>query len=350
MRGLLPVLLSTAIAAPTLTACRFDRSGVGGGDDDDTPIDASAEVDGDPTSPTDAAPIDAAPIDAAPIDAMPIDAMPIDAMPIDAAPLDTDGDTVIDLLDNCVDVPNTAQHDEDGDDVGDACDNCPHVPNADQVSDDGDDVGDACDPNPDDPGDVIALFDGFNGSARAAAWMVGGGADTWTVSGGALHQTSTAREQKILYYNDLSSGNVTIDALLDYADIPGPAPMDETRSAGLLGLYAPGAGGGAGRSIVIGDYIASDSDPAWVMLGSVQNGGMTYTTLEYLDGALAEDAYGLRAHFASGDQYAIAVEPDGTITDATDDQTLNVATGRIGLRTRNVALDVPFIVVFTRTP
>ncbi len=73
-------------------------------------------------------------------------------------PVDSDGDGVIDTLDNCAATPNTDQIDTDGDGLGNACDNdddndgladaidnCPLVANADQADDDRDGVGNACD-------------------------------------------------------------------------------------------------------------------------------------------------------------------------------------------------------------
>ena len=62
---------------------------------------------------------------------------------------DSDGDGVIDLVDNCPGEPNPGQADSDADGVGDACDNCPQVANPDQADSDGDGVGDACDNCPD---------------------------------------------------------------------------------------------------------------------------------------------------------------------------------------------------------
>ena len=60
------------------------------------------------------------------------------------AETDTDGDGVLDCIDNCDTVMNPGQADGDGDGVGDACDNCPTTPNPGQGDCDGDLIGDAC--------------------------------------------------------------------------------------------------------------------------------------------------------------------------------------------------------------
>lgn len=102
---------------------------------------------------------------------------------------DVDGDGILDVYDNCPDLPNADQADVDGDGfgnvcdvcatvfdprqidssgdgIGDACeaidgdadgvlndaDNCPNVSNADQADSDGDGQGDACDPDDDNDG------------------------------------------------------------------------------------------------------------------------------------------------------------------------------------------------------
>jgi len=67
-------------------------------------------------------------------------------------PVDTDGDSVIDWLDNCPSTTNASQADMDSDGVGDACDNCSTNFNPDQADTDGDGMGDACDPDIDDDG------------------------------------------------------------------------------------------------------------------------------------------------------------------------------------------------------
>ncbi len=75
-----------------------------------------------------------------------------------SGPLDTDGDKVIDVLDNCPFTPNRLQKnsnatrpgdvcddDDDGDGFADIDDNCRLVPNRGQADEDGDGIGDACD-------------------------------------------------------------------------------------------------------------------------------------------------------------------------------------------------------------
>ncbi|OGQ49328.1 MAG: hypothetical protein A3I09_04980 [Deltaproteobacteria bacterium RIFCSPLOWO2_02_FULL_47_10] len=70
---------------------------------------------------------------------------------------DSDGDTVVDSLDNCPDLSNSDQMDSDGNKTGDACedtdkdgiiddvDNCIEAANPDQADTDADGFGDACD-------------------------------------------------------------------------------------------------------------------------------------------------------------------------------------------------------------
>ncbi len=80
----------------------------------------------------------------------------------DVANTDSDGDGVVDSVDNCAEVSNLDQTDTDSDGIGDSCDpdddnddqpdaidNCPAVANSDQVDVDSDSLGDACDDFPD---------------------------------------------------------------------------------------------------------------------------------------------------------------------------------------------------------
>jgi hypothetical protein len=64
---------------------------------------------------------------------------------------DSDGDSIIDMCDNCQDLSNPGQEDYDGDGWGDDCDNCRDLSNPGQENDDGDEWGNACDNCPTTP-------------------------------------------------------------------------------------------------------------------------------------------------------------------------------------------------------
>lgn len=61
---------------------------------------------------------------------------------------DTDGDGILDNLDNCIDVVNPGQEENDGDALGDACDRCPGVLGDSDHDEDLDQRPDACDACP----------------------------------------------------------------------------------------------------------------------------------------------------------------------------------------------------------
>jgi hypothetical protein len=114
---------------------------------------------------------------------------------IDAPAVDTDGDGVLDHLDNCPAVAND-QRNHDGDAHGDACDRCPHLSSTADPDGDGDGVGDDCDPRPVTAGDSIALWEGFYDASSIAGWTAIGG--TWSVGNGVLTQSSNAQGDVVL--------------------------------------------------------------------------------------------------------------------------------------------------------
>ncbi len=67
------------------------------------------------------------------------------SIPDECETADSDGDGVVNGLDNCPGVANPNQQDLDFDDIGDICDNCVTVQNSDQTDADGDGRGDVCD-------------------------------------------------------------------------------------------------------------------------------------------------------------------------------------------------------------
>jgi hypothetical protein len=68
---------------------------------------------------------------------------------------DLDGDTIVNYLDNCVDIPNVDQADADIDYIGDSCDNCPDFAGHSQKDVDDDGEGDICD-----DGTIYGTFSG----------------------------------------------------------------------------------------------------------------------------------------------------------------------------------------------
>lgn len=324
-----------AFALLLLAACRFDPSGIGGGDD--VPIDADR---GAPDGPPDR-------IDGA------IDAEP-DAMP----DLDQDDDTILDVDDNCVALPNLDQHDEDGDTLGDVCDSCPHVSNPTQddtteeaagVQADG--VGDACDPGPDSR-EVIAMFEPFTGIAAGAppGWTAIGGA--WNVSGGAVHQTSTAEAAAHLYRTGESWTTMWVAIRTDIDVVPGddPGGASEPRSSGAMVFFTPSGAVGTGFVCIVYDDVDNTSDTVLLTARQADNGGNSSFDLSPAlgEGDLAAgQSFVMRAEGGGG---AIDCEVSSATPASLPRTDSTYTSGTIALRTNTVAASFRYAVVFVPAP
>ncbi|MEO8550191.1 MAG: thrombospondin type 3 repeat-containing protein, partial [Kofleriaceae bacterium] len=136
-------------------------------------------------------------------------ALPIDAavehdgdpITIDGSPdLDSDGDGLVDAVDNCIHAANPDQHDEDGDQVGDACDPCPQIAHEPVLDTDTDGLPDACDPHPNAAGDALLRFESFEGTTLPAGWTVIAGASSHlTFAGDAMTIDATSGTQIVAF-------------------------------------------------------------------------------------------------------------------------------------------------------
>jgi len=131
----------------------------------------------------------------------------VDAPTVSDPGADSDGDGILDGVDNCPFVANHDQRDFDGDLRGDACDVCPHIVET-GADFDHDGVGDACDPRPMDPGDRIAFFDGFY---SMNTWTAVEGPPTWKIDNGKLHQPNAAGIYQLVRPANPAPNNVFVE-------------------------------------------------------------------------------------------------------------------------------------------
>jgi hypothetical protein len=354
------------VAVCLVGACSFDEGGLaltdGAVGDVDAPvsIDAMGGADAGIDAPvTDAADVDAAssidamtpdatPPDAMSPDATPPDAMPPDAMPPDATPPDASDDDDMDGVpngdDNCPAIPNSDQHDEDSDTVGDVCDNCPSVANGlqEDIMDGGDGVGDACDPRPSAGGDSIAFFDPFTGSAVSADWTAVRG--TWTVSGDALHQTSTGAGGVGLLWNGGKPSRAVIESAITVDTLPLSTGFnDRTRSVGLLAQYDPAVEDGYG--CVMSDDIRNGTNASIYTL-EINDGNVVGVSSSGLGWDLAEEGYFMRFRVDDGPSQICQVRRDagGSGSDSDNDGTFTA--GNLGVMTDRVGASFAYVVIY----
>lgn len=244
---------------------------------------------------------------------------------------DVDGDEVPDTGDNCVDDPNPDQGDEDNDDVGDVCDVCPTE--ADEHADgDGDGVGDACDPNPGTPGDSIALFDGFAGSALAAGWTrfdAGPAGDpSWTVNAGALIGAAGEDATVMLRQAGGPGDRLQIDVAA-FADTLGPGSQE---SFGVLS--------DARDDSQDYDLCTVRFDDDMLELWRSDDGNLNYITGEFMNAGAG--SYEFRTRTTSGTM--CTVNNDSLFPEAA------LGTGdHVGLRVRGSTVRISYIAVY-RSP
>ncbi|HEY5928021.1 MAG TPA: thrombospondin type 3 repeat-containing protein [Kofleriaceae bacterium] len=217
------------------------------------------------------------------------DTMMADAM-IDGNPnLDSDGDGVMDNVDNCILKANANQANEDGDARGDVCDPCPPFtqyldPLTQQmrpadVDSDGDSVGDGCDVfYVSSPGDRIVFFEGFKDNTVPANVMVSG---PWSFTNGqarVLAQQATPASLRFMNVTTDPARHEILSSVATIHTFTGGGGM--IRALGLVTSYD----GSRGAGCLWGQ---DTSSVPHLMLVDVQGTGDIAVTREPLTNPLA---------------------------------------------------------------
>jgi hypothetical protein len=254
--------------------------------------------------------------------------------------VDSDGDGVPDSSDNCVMVPNPAQHDEDADAVGDVCDNCPTVANASQANAGeinagmtADALGDACDPRPTLPGDSILYFDPFVGALRSDWTVVNG---TWTATGDALEQAATTASDQRIHDSAIAVNDYLVETTFKFA------ALDAGNVNGGLVFHM-----GGGNGWLCGVFRDDTTTPVTsdLMIWTIQNGAANF---EKASATIAEPMPGDRVRvFAGAYGSSLYCALDSPVTGTSAPFTSNQnATGVPGLRTNRVSGSYEYVIVY----
>jgi hypothetical protein len=180
-----------------------------------------------------------------------LDAQPIDGRAIDAPAL----------------------HDEDHDGVVDMLDNCPNVPNPDQGDLDGDGVGDVCDPHPTVAGDRIVLFDPFVRAPRPEWKPVVNAAGKWQErpDQDSLSQGDSTAANSLSFY-DLGAPLVNPAVVITFQQ---KVQVQSSANAGAFIAFAFPNGGGTP-----GAYCFDSVAPPRVEIVDSRTGTGVATTLQ----------------------------------------------------------------------
>jgi len=170
---------------------------------------------------------------------------------------DSDGDGVVDALDNCPTVANADQGNEDGDKYGDACDPCPPVADDTFVDSDNDGIDDQCDPHIGQI-DHIVLFEGFH-HGIPTGWTNAG----WVASGDSVSFDGMG----------FGSGSADTTAILS---VPYTGMTSVTASAGIAPTTLP-IGGTAGVITTVKDRDALLCAVTYAISGTTTQSNMIMT-------------------------------------------------------------------------
>ena len=257
------------------------------------------------------------------------DEFPNDAsIPTDDAPIgfdDTDGDGILDFLDNCPTIANPNQENEDFDPRGDACDECPQHADTVVADADGDGVGDACDPNPQTPGDSIVFFEGF-ANGIPSTWVKNG---SWMAAGGTA----------LL----IASGNTVATLVIPTAGSP-----RQTLSARMtITSFTQTTGGSLG---IVDKF--DDVGNSGVHCGGGRSG--TTELFALIDAGTGNFLQMVNREMKTGTTYDLALRRDGNAFDCSDARsppvtvTVNTAISggtNVGLRSRNASATFEWVML-----